>query len=99
MKPFLMDSEHCFWDSLYIYNKGYHAKSAIFNISVSLKAQGCRALQGYHFKCGCVACTHKWPVYDRLVERPPQYKKKLTPEMTMEVIGHDLVDLIFGDKY
>jgi len=44
-----------------------------------------KALQGYHFKCGCVACTHKWPVYDRLVERPPQYKKKLTPEMTMEV--------------
>ena len=24
-------------------------------------------------------------VYDRLVERPPQYKKKLTPELTMEV--------------
>ena len=94
-----MDSEHGFWDTLYISNKGCHAKSAIFNISVSLKAQGCRALQGYHFKCGCVACTHKWPVYDRLVERPPQYKKKLTPEMTMEVIGHDLVDLIFGDKY
>ena len=71
----------------------------MFNIPVSLKAERCRALQGYHFKCGCVACTHKWPVYDRLVERPPQYKKKLTPEMTMEVIGHDLVDLIFGDKY
>jgi hypothetical protein len=32
-----------------------------------------------------VACTHKWPVYDRLVERPPQYKKKLTPELTLEV--------------
>ena len=83
-----MDSEHCFWDTLYISRNTYQqAKSAISNISVSLKAQGCRALQGYHFKCGCVACTHKWPVYDRLVERPPQYKKKLTPEMTMEVIG------------
>merc|ERR1711971_505991 len=44
-----------------------------------------KALAGYHFKCGCVACSHKWPVYDRLVERPPQYKKKLTPELTMEV--------------
>jgi len=44
-----------------------------------------RAQAGYHFKCECVACSHKWPVYDRLVERPPQYKKKLTPDMTMEV--------------
>lgn len=44
-----------------------------------------KAQNGYHFKCECVACTHKWPVYDRLVDRPPQYKKKLTPELTLEV--------------
>ena len=52
---------------------------------MSIKLSLHRALSGYHFKCECVACTHKWPVYDRLVERPPQYKKKLTPELTMEV--------------
>lgn len=32
-----------------------------------------RAATNYHFRCECVACSHKWPVYDRLVERPPQY--------------------------
>ena len=31
----------------------------------------CRAQAGYHFKCECVACSHKWPVYDRLVTNTP----------------------------
>merc|ERR1719495_2120670 len=44
-----------------------------------------RAGMNYHFKCECVACSHKWPVYDRLVDRPPQYRKKLTPDLTMEI--------------
>jgi len=44
-----------------------------------------RAGMNYHFKCDCVACSHKWPVYDRLVDRPPQYRKKLTPDLTMEI--------------
>ena len=60
----------------------------MFGVSVmrrGMMVTPCRAQAGYHFKCECVACTHKWPVYDRLVERPPQYKKKLTPELTMEV--------------
>ena len=44
-----------------------------------------RAMANYHFRCECVACTHKWPVYDRLVERPPQYRRKLTPDLIEEV--------------
>ena len=44
-----------------------------------------RAGSNYHFTCACVACSHKWPVYDKLVDKPPQYVKKLTPEVTMEI--------------
>ena len=33
-----------------------------------------RALANYHFKCDCMACTNRWPVYDRLVDNPPQYR-------------------------
>ena len=44
-----------------------------------------RAMANYHFRCECVACTHKWPVYDRLVDRPPQYRRKLTPDLIEEV--------------
>ena len=44
-----------------------------------------RAATNYHFKCECCACASKWPVYDKLVDRPPQYVKKLTPEVTMEI--------------
>ena len=44
-----------------------------------------RAATNYHFKCECGACANKWPVYDKLVDKPPQYVKKLTPEVTMEI--------------
>jgi len=44
-----------------------------------------KALAHYHFRCECVACTHKWPVYDRLVDRAPQYRRKLTPELVETV--------------
>ena len=44
-----------------------------------------RAAANYHFKCDCVACNNKWPVYDKLVDKPPQYRKKLTPDVTMEI--------------
>ena len=44
-----------------------------------------RALANYHFVCECVACTNKWPVYDRLVDRAPHYRRKLTPQMIEEV--------------
>jgi len=47
-----------------------------------------KALANYHFRCECVACTHKWPVYDRLVDRPPQYRRKLTPELAEMVGAH-----------
>ena len=33
-----------------------------------------------------MACSSQWPVYDKLVDRPPQYRKKLTPEVTMIMI-------------
>ena len=36
-------------------------------------------------RCECVACRSQWPVYDKLVERPPQYTRKLSPEVTMEI--------------
>ena len=32
-----------------------------------------------------MACSSQWPVYDKLVERPPQYTRKLSPEVTMEI--------------
>merc|ERR1712107_90824 len=44
-----------------------------------------KAISNYHFRCTCVACTHKWPVYDRLVDRPPQYRRKLSPELVQVV--------------
>jgi len=44
-----------------------------------------RALANYHFKCDCMACTNRWPVYDRLVDNPPQYRKKLSPVLIEEV--------------
>ena len=44
-----------------------------------------RAMANYHFQCTCVACTNKWPVYDRLVDRPPQYTQKLTPRLIEEI--------------
>ena len=36
-------------------------------------------------RCECTACSQQWPVYDKLVDRPPQYRKKLSPEVTMEI--------------
>ena len=36
-------------------------------------------------RCECTACSQQWPVYDKLVDRAPQYKKKLSPEVTMEI--------------
>ena len=33
-----------------------------------------------------MACSSQWPVYDKLVDRPPQYRKKLTPEVMMIII-------------
>ena len=44
-----------------------------------------RAATNYHFKCDCIACSNKWPVYDKLVDKPPQYRNKLTPDVTMEI--------------
>ena len=44
-----------------------------------------RAAANYHFHCECVACVHQWPVYDQLVDRPPIYKRKLTPQLIEEV--------------
>merc|ERR1712211_175568 len=44
-----------------------------------------KAISNYHFRCTCVACTHNWPVYDRLVDRPPQYRRKLSPELVQVV--------------
>ena len=44
-----------------------------------------RAAANYHFECSCVACINKWPVYDRLVDLPPQYTHKLTPRIIEEV--------------
>ena len=32
-----------------------------------------------------MACSSQWPVYDKLVDRPPQYRRKLSPEVTMEI--------------
>jgi len=44
-----------------------------------------KAMANYHFRCTCVACTHKWPVYDRLIDLPPQYRRKMTAEVVREV--------------
>jgi hypothetical protein len=44
-----------------------------------------KAQAHYHFRCECVACTHRWPIYDRLVDRPPQYRRKLSSELVETV--------------
>merc|ERR1712083_1273213 len=47
-----------------------------------------RAASQYHFNCACVACDQRWPTYQSLVDKPPNYKKKLTPDLIERVAAN-----------